>query len=296
MKTLPLLVGLLAISAAFSTQVKLEDVKPVYESAPGQKTPVDQSSNSCSSGCYRCYSYSNCYQCYSGYYLSNGYCYRQNGSSSSGGVSWLTIICCIICCGGCCFGGARLYENHAHEVHHHDNHAADYHHHHCPEEVNHHRELQNMHDHHGNPMMTGPQIHGYNPPVPHLQGQHYTPPPPLFANQAPYAPPQYAPIPPYPAHPYPADPHNSNMLPPGFATASPVYPNTPLPVPPAQVKDSSYKPVASKGLDYPSMVDQKESMDKSKSALDTPTKSDTNKEKVFKSEIVKKDDPADTKK
>ena len=178
MRIIPWFIGILALSAVMAQL-------PVQESPVTAQAPVAQGSNNCSPGCYRCYSYSVCYECYSGYYLSNAKCYRQSGSNSSGGVSWLLIICCILCCGGCCFGAARYAETHGHELH--DHRETDYHHHSpCPHENDHRREMQDMNDPYGNPMMAGANLHGYNPPAHHMHGQPYVPPPPIQGMPAPY--------------------------------------------------------------------------------------------------------------
>ena len=317
MRIIPWFIGILALSAVMAQL-------PVQESPVTAQAPVAQGSNNCSPGCYRCYSYSVCYECYSGYYLSNAKCYRQSGSNSSGGVSWLFIICCILCCGGCCFGAARYAETHGHELH--DHRETDYHHHTpCPHENDHRREMQDMTDPYGNPMMAGANLHGYNPPAHHMHGQPYVPPPPIQGMPAPYG---YGPSVGFDSHNHPissgytpppmtnytygapADGLHINQqpqrglqplqntgsaLPPGFLGGPSPYPNTSQP----GARDSQL-PADHKGFSYPSQVDQKSpgNTDSSKAQYesvlvapkkdDSPGKAKENEKNAEKEKLVPK--------
>lgn len=306
MRLISVILVLASASAVLAHQIKVEDVKIVFESRsknrnearkiqppppPPENGPQPQpgpedTNSSCAPGCYRCYSYNKCYDCYPGFYLSEGYCYKQPDASAQGSGSWLfwlfTIIC-ICCCCMCCGGIIRAAVDEAIMNAHRNEegyHAANSPHHHDNA-----REMTNMNDSHGNPMMGGAHIHDGNPPAHHLQGQHYMPPPPLDISQNPYSGANQRNI----ANPagYGLQPLNNyttpnsgsdyyyshehgtanTPLPPGFAANSPVYPNTPLPLAPVlerKIKD----------MDYPTLIDKslkndEESKKQSQSALDS---------------------------
>jgi hypothetical protein len=208
----------------------------------------------------------------------------QTNSSSSGGYSWLFAICCILCCGGCCFGAAKYAETHGHEF---NNHDADYHHHHhspCPNENDHRREMQDMMDPYGNPIMAGPNLHGYNPPAHHMHGQAYVPPPPLVQSPYNYGPSAgfdshnhhvssgYNPAPmanynysdhndsSYPQQHRPTDQRrpqgDGNALPPGFMSSTTPYSNANNQPGIKLEKISDSQQQDNKGFSYPSQIEQ----------------------------------------
>lgn len=291
--------------------VRLNDKPAIKEQIQAMiTTNLDkQGPSNCASGCYRCVSYDRCVQCYSGYLLSNGYCYVQT-NSSSGGVSWLFIICCLACCGGCFYFAAQQAQ--AHHNHHHHEAEPEYHQPPaCPLEDNHGREMREMLDHHGQPIMRTPVIHGYdydqqcniNPPAFHHGGHAYTPPPPLPGNpygnqmnagiynpQAPYGNPGYGNI--YPHQQNPREINSSNQvdfpLPPGFERPPPVYPRTPNPA-----GNTTSKLDKSKGIDYPSMVEESKVISKdgkggeSDPKKDSPNKAAESNLKVDNSKLEK---------
>ena len=182
-----------------------------------------------------------------------------------------------MCCGGIIrVAVAQAIEDHRNEE---GYHAANSPHHHDNA-----REMTNMNDSHGNPMMGGAHIHDGNPPAHHLQGQHYMPPPldisqnpDSGANQRNIANPAGYGLQPLNNYTTPnsgSDYYYSHEhgtahtpLPPGFAANSPVYPNTPLPLAPVletKIKD----------MDYPTLIDKslkndEESKKQSQSALDS---------------------------